>query len=63
MFGGEEPEFHARKDAYAFDLDSFEKKGLVKLTTIRKLPEKRFDFTLTEMNGWIYIISGKNGEN
>lgn len=25
------------------------------------MPVKKFDFTLAEMNGYIYIISGKNG--
>lgn len=25
------------------------------------MPIKKFDFTLCEMNGWIYILSGKNG--
>jgi N-acetylneuraminic acid mutarotase len=61
MFGGEEPEFHARREVYMFDLHAYQKSKCNRLVSKAKMPTKKFDFTLAEMNGWIYIISGKNG--
>jgi hypothetical protein len=44
-----------------FDLHAYHNTKSKKLIQREKMPTKKFDFTLAEMNGWIYIISGKNG--
>lgn len=61
MFGGEEPEYHARRELYMFDLHAYSATKVNRLVSRAKMPVKKFDFTLAEMNSWIYIISGKNG--
>jgi len=44
-----------------FDLHAYTITKGNRLVSRAKMPVKKFDFTLAEMNGWIYIISGKNG--
>ena len=44
-----------------FDLHEYKKNKNNKLIPGPKMPIKKFDFTLVELEGYIYILSGKNG--
>ena len=43
-----------------FDLHAYRRNKNNKLTQCAKMPIKKFDFTLVELNSYIYILSGKN---
>ena len=55
LIGGEEPEFHARRDMYIFDL----KKNQKKLEMKEPMPYKKYDFAFCYSNKYLYVISGK----
>lgn len=61
LIGGEEPEYHPRKEIFMFDLRDWHRAQSTtsKLVRHAQMPQKKFDCTLTYMDGWIYIISGK----
>ncbi len=44
-----------------FDLHQYRSSKNTRLVAQNKMPMKKFDFTLVEMDGLIYILSGKNG--
>lgn len=59
LIGGEEPEYFSRKEIYAY----YHTKKDNKLYPKAQMPYKKFDFTLCYLNGFIYVICGKNSSS
>jgi len=56
LLGGEEPEFVSKKEVYMYDTVANDRKLHSKAPMIHK----KFDFTLAYLNGYIYVICGKD---
>jgi hypothetical protein len=56
LVGGEEPEYVSRKEVYMYDTIANDRK----LHSRAPMLHKKFDFTLAHLNGYIYVICGKD---
>jgi Uncharacterized protein conserved in bacteria len=56
LLGGEEPEYISRREVYMYDTVANDRKLYPKAPMIYK----KFDFTLAYLNGYIYVICGKD---
>jgi len=59
LIGGEEPEYVSRKEVYMYDTVANDRKLHIKAPMIHK----KFDFTLAHLNGYIYVICGKDSSS
>jgi len=59
IMGGEEPEYFSRKEVYVYDPTSNERKLVAKSPMIHK----KFDFTLCYLNGYIFVMCGKDSSS
>jgi len=56
LLGGEEPEYFSRKEVYMYDHMANDRK----LHTKASMIHKKFDFTLCYLNGYIFVMCGKD---
>ena len=59
LLGGEEPEYFSRKEVYMYDHALQDNKLYQKAN----MPHKKFDFTVCYLNGYIYVICGKDSSS
>jgi len=59
LLGGEEPDYNSRKEMYMYDILGSDRK----LHQKAPMMHKKFDFTLTHLNGFIYVICGKDSNS
>ena len=59
LIGGEEPEYFSRKETYMYDHSSGDHKLHVRASMIHK----RFDFTVCYLNGYIFVMCGKDSSS
>lgn len=59
LLGGEEPDYIPRKEMYMYDSLGVDRKLHLKAPMI----QKKFDFTLSHLNGNIYVICGKDSQS
>eukprot|EP01016_Furgasonia_blochmanni_P020449 TRINITY_DN2280_c0_g2_i2.p1 TRINITY_DN2280_c0_g2~~TRINITY_DN2280_c0_g2_i2.p1 ORF type:complete len:568 (+),score=98.28 TRINITY_DN2280_c0_g2_i2:111-1814(+) len=59
LLGGEEPEYFPRKEVYVFDYTLNDRR----LHPRASMPHKKFDFTLCYLDGYIYVICGKDSSS
>ena len=59
LMGGEEPEYFSRKEVYMYDHSSGDRKFHSKASMINK----KFDFTLCYLNGYIFVMCGKDSSS
>jgi hypothetical protein len=58
LLGGEDPEGHPKKEIYQFDLLNLDSEPVLEPKAL--MPHQKYDFTLCYMNGYIYVICGKD---
>jgi len=56
LLGGEEPEYVSRKEVYVYDCVANDRK----LHSKAPMLQKKFDFTLAYLSGYVYVICGKD---
>ena len=56
LLGGEEPEYVSRKEVYMYDTTANDRKLHLKAPMMHK----KFDFTLAYLNGYIFVMCGKD---
>jgi len=59
LMGGEEPEYFSRKEVYMYDYAANDRKLHSKAPMIHK----KFDFTLCYLNGYIFVMCGKDSSS
>ena len=60
LMGGEDQE-GAKKSVYSIDINSIDTNQT--LTMMKNMPIKKIDFSMTYLDGFIYIICGKDHSN
>lgn len=58
LLGGEDPEGHPKKEIYQFDLLRLDGEHVLEPKAL--MPHQKYDFTLCYMDGFIYVICGKD---
>jgi hypothetical protein len=58
LLGGEDPEGLPKKEIYQFDLNKLDSDHILEPKAL--MPHQKYDFTLCYLNGFIYVICGKD---
>ena len=58
LLGGEDPEGLPKKEIYQFDLNNLDSDHILEPKAL--MPHQKYDFTLCYLNGFIYVICGKD---
>jgi len=58
LLGGEDPEGQPKREIYQFDLANLDSDHILEAKAL--MPHQKYDFTLCYLNGYIYVICGKD---
>lgn len=58
LLGGEDPEGQPKKEIYQFDLANLDSEHILEPKAL--MPHQKYDFTLCYLDGFIYVICGKD---
>lgn len=58
LLGGEDSEGQPKKEIYMFDLMKLDREHILEPKAL--MPHQKYDFTLCHLNGYIYVICGKD---
>jgi hypothetical protein len=58
LLGGEDPEGNPKKEIYLFDLNNLDSDHILEPKAL--MPHQKYDFSLCYLDGYIYVICGKD---
>ena len=58
LLGGEDPEGQPKREIYQFDLENLDSDHILESKAL--MPHQKYDFTLCYLDGYIYVICGKD---